>query len=286
MAAEGTAGGHPKGAIKTVRNDRWWFEPLWTGVGFLLFTIFVNWEIFQGNYYFVGGEGFGGYLSPFYSPLLFVDPAVAGHAPVHHALLGARPEWWPNWFPSVSAAFVLPFPLAARLTCYYYRKFYYRAYLFTPPACAVSPVKQPGRYEGERMVFLFQNIHRYTIYAAIGVIACLLWDAYQSFFRDGVLGIGVGSIILTLNPILLGAWTFGCHALRHLVGGRADCFSCDRFDHARGTTASHGWWRRVTRLNEHHMFWAWVSMVWVAGTGIYVRLVAMGIVTDINTWGN
>jgi hypothetical protein len=287
MAAEGGTGGHAAGMARTARTDRWWFEPLWTGLGFLLFTIYVNWEVLQGNHFFVGGHGFGGYLSPMYSPLLFVDSSVEGAAPVSHALFGEAPSWWPAFAPSASAFFILPFPLAARMTCYYYRKFYYRAYFLTPPACAVNPAAQPtGKYRGETMLFLFQNLHRYAIYAATVFIAILSYDAFMSYFRDGKLGIGVGSVILTINPILLGCWTFGCHAWRHLIGGRRDCFSCDKADHSKGTVGAYSRWRFVTRLNEHHMFWAWVSMIWVAWTAIYVRLVSTGALHDYNTWGS
>ena len=207
-AVEGT-GGHPTGMFKTLRTDAWWFEPLWTGLGFLIFTIYANYEMFKGDHYWWsdGGTGFGGYLSPFFSPLLFIEPGVweAGKAP--HSFFGDQPGWWPTWFPSISAALILPLPLSFRLTCYYYRKFYYRAYFMSPPACAVNPAPQPGKYEGERMLLLFQNLHRYALYAAIVVLGFLLHDAYMSFFRDGKFGVGVGSIILTLNPILLGMYT-------------------------------------------------------------------------------
>jgi hypothetical protein len=37
----------------------------------------------------------------------------------------------------------------------------------------------------------------------------------------------------------------------------------------------------VTRLNERHMLIAWVSMVWVAGSDLYVRLVANDTIRDL-----
>jgi hypothetical protein len=40
-------------------------------------------------------------------------------------------------------------------------------------------------------------------------------------------------------------------------------------------------WQWVTRFNEHHMEWAWVSLFWVGFSDLYVRLVAMGIITDV-----
>ena len=82
-----------------------------------------------------------------------------------------------------------------------------------------------------------------------------------------------------LNPILLGMYTFGCHSCRHLVAGKLDCFSCGAVPKAR-----YSLWQKVTKLNENHMFWAWVSMIWVGLTDAYVRLCSMGIITDLNTW--
>jgi len=76
--------------------------------------------------------------------------------------------------------------------------------------------------------------------------------------------------------VLLTGYTFGCHAWRHLAGGRLDCFSC-----SASAQASHKLWRGVTRLNEHHMFWAWVSMISVGVTDLYIRLVAAGNIKDI-----
>ena len=38
-------------------------------------------------------------------------------------------------------------------------------------------------------------------------------------------GIGIGTIILAGNVVLLGGYTLGCHSLRHLVGGAVDLLS-------------------------------------------------------------
>lgn len=35
-------------------------------------------------------------------------------------------------------------------------------------------------------------------------------------------GLGVGTLVLAVNVVLLGGYTFGCHSLRHLVGGFMD----------------------------------------------------------------
>jgi hypothetical protein len=92
--------------------------------------------------------------------------------------------------------------------------------------------------------------------------------------------VGLGSIVLTINPILLGLYTFGCHSCRHLVAGKLDCFSCDALSERR-----HGLWKGVTWMNQRHMLFAWISMIWVGGADVYVRLVSMGVISDPNTWG-
>jgi hypothetical protein len=271
------------GLFKTTRTDRWWFEPLLAGIGFLAFVIYTTWAMLQGNYYWwsAGNSGFGGYLSPFYSPLLFIEQGVSGAAPIAHAWFGSWPNWMPNIIPVTPAFLILAGPLSFRLTCYYYRKFYYRSYFLSPPACAVGGITQK-RFNGETKLLVIQNLHRYTFYIAVGFVVILSYDAFLSFFRNGKLGVGVGSIILLINPILLAGYVFGCHAFRHLSGGRLDCFSCPNGQEK----FSFKIWRGASKLNSHHMFWAWISMVWVALADIYVRMVSKGLLVDINTWGN
>ena len=71
-----------------------------------------------------------------------------------------------------------------------------------------------------------------------------------------------------MNVILLSIYTFSCHSLRHLVGGKLDCFSCASF----GTTRD-GAWRAFSFLNERHMLFAWVSLISVGSADFYMRLV-------------
>ena len=177
-------GGHQAGLLATQRSDAWWLQPLVTGVGFGSFVIYVTWAMFQGEHYYAAP-----YLSPLYSPLMFVDPSALGAAPVSHAWLGGWPSWWPGVLPSSPALFILIFPLSFRTTCYYYRKFYYRAYFATPPACGVGGVPQK-QYKGETALFLFQNLHRYTLYAAICYIFILYFDGILALFKDGQFGFG------------------------------------------------------------------------------------------------
>jgi len=278
----GTAIGYRKmGMAVTERTDNWWIAPMAVLAGLLAFVIYSTWAAWQGEYFWWSGgnEGFGGYLSPFYSPTIYIDSAKPGVPPMDHALLGTWPEWL-QWLPGQSPAWlILIFPLSFRFTCYYYRKAYYRAFAWSPPACAVGAVPQKP-FKGETGLMVINNIHRYTMYFAVVFIFLLSYDAVLSFFNNGVFGVGVGSIVLLINPILLGGYTFGCHSIRHLVGGNRDCFSCDL-----KAKTSHKTWSLVTVLNERHQLFAWLSLIWVGLSDVYVRLVSMGIITDYNTWG-
>ena len=272
-----------RGFLSNERSDKWWIEPLWTGLGFLCFTIYTTWAMFQANNYWWsnGHGGFGGYLSPFYSPLIFVKEAVSGGAPIDHAWFGSWPSWWPKLIPASPAILILAGPLSFRMTCYYYRKFYYRAYFMSPPGCSVKGIRNK-KYKGETALLIFQNLHRFTLYLAIAIIFILSYDAILSFFQNGIFGVGVGTLILTINPILLAGYTFGCHAFRHLTGGNKDCFTCPNGK----PTFRYKVWKGVSWLNGRHMMWAWISMIWVAFTDIYIRMIASGQWIDINTWNN
>jgi hypothetical protein len=259
----------------TERTDTWWVAPVATLLGLLGFIIYSSWAAYQGKYYF-----YEPYLSPFYSPLLFIKAGVPGGAPLSHSVFGEWPKWLFDWnfLPASPAWLILIFPLSFRLTCYYYRKAYYRAFAWTPPACAVAAIHQEN-YKGETGLLTFQNLHRYALYFAIIFIFILYYDAAKAFFYHGNFGVGVGSVVMLINPTLLGLYTFGCHSFRHLVGGGTDCFSCSRNSDMR-----YGIWKKVTVLNEHHMLFAWMSLFWVGFTDVYVRLVSMGIIHDFNTW--
>lgn len=268
------AGGHVGGFAETVRTDRWWAGPALTVAVFATFIVYTTWAAFQGEHYFADP-----YLSPFYSPVLFTELSAPGSAPLAHAWFGAWPSWWPAFLPVSPALFILVFPGSFRFTCYYYRKAYYRSVGGSPPGCGVGPLPK-FKYGGETTLFLFQNLHRYALYFALLFIPLLYWDAFQAFFRDGEFGVGVGSIVLLVNASLLAGYTFGCHSLRHLVGGREDCMSCGK------NTLQLGAWKKVSWFNARHMAFAWFSLFWVMLTDVYVRLVSMGVITDLNTWTN
>ena len=194
MSAGSTTGGqrHLGG---TMRRDAWWLELLPVIVLLGAFGVYATLRAFEGTYY-----EWGPYLSPFYSPL--IDP--------HH-----------RWWPFSPALLILIWPLGFRVTCYYYRKAYYRAFFLDPPACAVSEGGK-HRYRGETAFpFMLQNLHRYFLYVGFIFLIFLWHDAFHAFFFDGRMGVGVGTLVLLFNVTLLTVYALSCHSLRHLVGGRA-----------------------------------------------------------------
>ena len=91
------------------------------------------------------------------------------------------------------------------------------------------------------------------------------------WFKDGF-GIGVGTLVLAVNVVLLGCYVFGCHAFRHLVGGRLDQIS----HHPRRAQL----YNCVSCLNGNHKKWAWASLFSVGFADIYVRMCSMGMWSD------
>ncbi len=277
----------------TQRRDAWWTQPLVVFLGLLAFVVYSGWAGYEAKDFFShtghptrsirGGESIAHYLSPMYSPVLWDIPGMRSG----HAWFGEAPGWVVSLFESMpgfwlySPAFVvLVIPAGFRLTCYYYRGAYYKAFWADPLTCGVG---EPGfrrtRYRGEhKWPLIIMNIHRYFLYGALGFIVVLSYDAVLSYWftnpesHRGGLGIGVGSLVMTINPILLGGYTFGCHSLRHLIGGKKDCIGSSGL---RRTT-----YDCVSCLNRRHMLWAWMSLIWVGFTDFYVRMVASGAWTD------
>ena len=244
----------------TARRDAWWLPPLAILLGLGAFGVYSTWAALQGvNFEWTPPGGSRPvYLSPFYSPHLT-----------------------PGWWPLSPALLILWAPLGFRLTCYYYRKAYYRAFFLDPPACAVGEARGHG-YRGETAFpLVLQHLHRYFMYLAVVFIGILSYDALLAFARwpgtDGGsgFGVGLGSILMLVNVVLLAGYTFGCHSLRHAVAGKLDCFSCGALGGVR-----YDLWRWINALNARHVLWAWLSLTSVGLTDLYIRLVAAGVLRD------
>src|ERR1035437_4104654 len=225
---------------RTSRKDNWWIEPVLVFLGFSTFIVYSTWAAMQNAHY-----TFGPYLSPFYSPLLMTK----------------APSWWPAILPFSAAILILWAPGGFRLTCYYYRGAYYKAFWADPPSCAVGEPR--NCFRGERSFPLtLQNFHRYFLYIALPFLVILATDAWKSFWFDGHFGVRIGSLVLVVNVILLGSYTLGCHSLRHLTGGLLDALS----------PARKKVYNCVSSLNARHMRFAWLSLFWVAFSDLYVRM--------------
>ena len=230
-----------RGFGRTMRPDAWWAQPILVFLGLSTFIVYATWAALQGVHY-----TYGPYVSPFYSPELL------GSSP--HSLFGPKPGWWPHWLPFSAALLILWAPGGFRLTCYYYR--------------------------GEKSFpLIMQNVHRFFLYVAIFFIGVLAYDVWRAmWFADPAtgkesFGIGVGTIVLAINVVLLGGYTFGCHSLRHLIGGFIDQMSRAPVRQRAYNCAS--------CLNRRHMFWAWTSLCSVMFADLYVRLCSMGVWKDV-----
>jgi hypothetical protein len=254
-----------RGFGTTSRRDKWWAAPLGVFLGLSAFVVYATWAAFQGEHYH-----FGPYLSPFYAPEIW------GASP--HAWFGPKPDWWPGVVPFSPALLILPFPGGFRFTCYYYRGAYYKAFWADPPSCAVGEPRKS--YLGEHsMPLILQNAHRFFMWVAIVFIALLAWDVWKALWFTNPatgateFGVGVGTIVLSVNVVLLASYTWGCHVLRHVVGGRLDEVSkspaCDMA------------YACVSGLNGRHQLFAWCSLFSVMFADLYVRLCSMGVWTDV-----
>ena len=236
-----------KAPAATHRKDKWWIEPGLIFTGFTLFIIYATWRaIFDVQFYEIPSMHV---LSPFYSPNF--------------------KAWLPDWISP--AAIILWMP--ARFPCYLLLLPQSLLPCLFPGSAACSVGHWGGeKYCGETSFpLILQNLHRYFFYLAVLVLAILWYDAFDALFPGGEFkGLNIINVVMLANVVLLSGYTFGCHAWRHLVGGKLDCFSCP------GAQPRYKAWKFVTKLNEHHMLWAWLSLFSVAFTDFVIREVACG----------
>jgi hypothetical protein len=250
--------------VPTVRQDRWWVSIVITVGVLTAFVGYATYAAFVNKNYYVGADKHRDLISPFYSPCL-TQSCVPG---AHWSSLPVI-TWW-----TISPALlILIFPLGFRLTCYYYRRAYYRSFWWAPPSCAVADAH--NGYTGEtRFPLILQNIHRYFFYFGLIFNVILTIDAVVAFNQPGEgIGVTVGTLVLCLNAGLLWMYSLSCHSCRHLCGGQVNKFSAHPMRFRL--------WKAVSPLNARHMYFAWASLIFVALTDLYVRLVASGSITDV-----
>ena len=246
---------------RTLRKDNWRRAPALTAVLLTIWVTYATVHVFIGKWYYVPQYH---YLTPFYSP------CVSGECVPGSSSLG---HWIPAVPPIIPYAFVsLPFVLGFRLTCYYYRRAYYRAFWRAPAACAV---REPhATYSGEtRFPLIMQNLHRYFFFMVLLVSILNTYDLTQAFRGpNGNFGLGLGTIIMLVNVIFLWAYSLSCHSCRHIIGGRLKHFSKH--------PARYWIWTQVSKLNSRHMQLAWTTLGTLMLTDLYIWLLAAGVFSD------
>jgi hypothetical protein len=255
------APGRARISARTLRTDNWRKAPIVTATLLTIWVLYALVRTVSQSNYFAPAEH---YLSP------FTSPCVSASCPEAARDFGT---WFGHVPPFIPLAFLtLPFLLGFRLTCYYYRRAYYRSFWFSPPGCAVA--EPHASYSGEtRLPLILQNLHRYFFLAA-GVISIInTWDVVQAFRPEGHdFGFGLGTIIMLINVVLLWTYTISCHSCRHIVGGRLRNFS----SHPMRYKA----WGVVSKLNTKHMQLAWTTLLTLMITDAYIGLVASGAISD------
>jgi hypothetical protein len=261
------APGRAQIAERTLRPDRWWLEPLLTFIGLSAFVLYGGIRTATQSAYFSEGANYS-YLSPFASPCVS-SSCVEGSSHFGH---------WFGTFPQMIplAILTLPFLLGFRLTCYYYRKAYYRSFWLSPPACAVAEPKT--KYTGEtRFPLLAQNLHRYFWAMAVLISLVNTYDAIKAFHGTEGFGFGLGNLILIVNVVLLWAYTLGCHSCRHITAGKINNFSKH--------PVRYWLWGKIGVLNGRHMNLAWTTLATLVITDFYIMLVSSGTINDLRFIG-
>jgi hypothetical protein len=247
---------------RTLRTDQWYKSPRIVATLLTIWVVYATVHVLIGKWYFVPEYH---YLTPFYSP------CISGECVPGSSSLG---QWFPALPPIIPYALVsLPFVLGFRLSCYYYRRAYYRAFWRSPAACAV---KEPHtEYSGEtKFPLIMQNIHRYFWVAVLLISILNTYDVTQAFRGpNGNFGFGLGSIIMLANVVLLWMYTLGCHSCRHITGGRLKNFSKH--------PVRYWMWTKVSWLNARHMQFAWITLTSLMVTDLYILLVSAGVFSDL-----
>ncbi len=229
----------------TSRQDAWWAETIVSAAVFILAIIYSLIRAIEGKFF-----EWGPYISPIYSipfDTAWISPAI----------------------------FTLWVPAGYRITCYFCRRVYYRSIFIDPPACAVREPKR--EYKGESVFpYILLNIHRYFLYLVIIFVFIHWYHALSSIFMWGEnrsfgFGIGLGSILIILDTVLLTLYVLSCHSLRYIFGGKEGFLGPTRYKI----------WGFLSRLNENHGFFFWASLLSVVVADLYVRLVASGTINDI-----
>lgn len=249
------APGRAKIAARTLRTDGWRASPNYTALILLFFIGYTVVRLFMNTGYYVSQFH---YLTPVYSPCISAS-CVEGSSDFGH-WLPAMPTGVPL------AILIIPILAGFRTTCYYYRKAGYRSLWSSPRACAVP--EPHGHYSGEtRFPLIFMNSHRYFFWLAAILLLVNTYDALKAFEGENGFRIGLGTVIMVVNVVMLWLYSLSCHACRHAVGGRINNFSKHPLRYKM--------WTGVSRLNPLHGNFAMASLVTVIFTDAYIMVLSL-----------
>jgi len=252
------------GLGRTNRIDNWLKQPLAMGLGLTAAMLYTAWRLFlypESISYSLEGSTV---MSPIFSPNV-----------LEWNLFGLNQWNHPSWVNA--AVLVLWIPFGFRGTCYYMRRVYYRTFFASPTACWVDEpeINKTLGYKGEKRLFLFNNLHRYFLYAAMIILAIKWWDVTHTLHFDEGYGMSLGTLVMGVEAFLLTMYVTSCHALRHLAGGALDRWTTG-ISRLRGKLFG-----RISVLNRSHGFWFWTSLVFVFLGDLWVLAVSEGHLSDM-----
>ena len=177
-----------------------------------------------------------------------------------------------TWWTISPALLILIFPLGFRMTCYYYRKAYYRSFWLAPPACAVSDATAPTPVSRGSLSCSRTCTATSSTSASSSTSSSPSTRSPPSASPASGLGFSVGhrrahrergpAVALLAELPRLPA------PLRRR--GQAVLGGADPPPDLEGAHPA----------QREHMVFAWMSLVFVAFTDLYVRLVASGTIHD------
>lgn len=263
-AANGVdARGRARIGQRTLRTDNWLQSPLTTGGILTVFIVYSTIRIFMNDHFFVGQFH---YLTPMYSP------CISEECPPEAADFGTWVGSMPAFIPI--AIFFFWILGGFRVTCYYYRKAGYRSLWLSPQACAVPEPHK--KYSGEtRFPLVFMNSHRYFFWLASILLLVNFYDAVKALSGEDGFRIGLGTLIMWVNVVMLALYSLSCHACRHAVGGRINHFSKH--------PVRYKLWTWVSKLNPRHGTFAMTSLFTVILTDAYIMILSIAADGGANT---
>ena len=262
------------GLGRTNRIDNWWSQPIAMGIGLTAALLYTFWRLFLYGTEAANGASLISYelhgstvMSPIFSPNV-----------LEWDVFGLNTWDHPSWVNA--AVLVLWIPFGFRGTCYYMRRVYYRTFFASPTACWVDEpdINRAIGYKGEKRLFIFNNLHRYFLYAAMVILVIKWWDVthtmqFHSTEHNGY-GVSIGTFVMAIEAFLLTMYVTSCHALRHLAGGMLDRWTTG-ISRVRGRL-----FKRISILNRSHGFWFWTSLAFVFLGDLWVLAVAEGHIND------